>query len=146
MLADFIFHVAIVGVEFFQFGGEGINFFVSEFRFSKAVDEIQDVQGPAAIFYGEVFAEGFYHELRTDVVDGNDLFLRDQRIRASTGIRFNAMLHLTQPAPARSLERGLAFIIAMVWESKNAEISINFSHSNSSSRIAEKRNWACDHF
>jgi hypothetical protein len=43
LLADFIADVAVVGMEFFQFWGEGVDVFVGEVRFAEAMDDVEDV-------------------------------------------------------------------------------------------------------
>jgi hypothetical protein len=66
LLADFVFNVAIVGMEFFEFWREGVDFFVGEFWFVEAVDEVKDVESPPAIFNGEVFERFYFAELGSD--------------------------------------------------------------------------------
>lgn len=55
LLADFVADVAVVGVEFFQFALKCVDVFVGENRFFDSTDDVQDVQGPAALVGGEVF-------------------------------------------------------------------------------------------
>ena len=40
LLADFVADVAVVGMEFFQLAGVGVNVFVGEFGFAKTMDEV----------------------------------------------------------------------------------------------------------
>lgn len=40
LLADFVADVAVVGMEFFQFGSEGVNVFVGELRFAQAMNDV----------------------------------------------------------------------------------------------------------
>ena len=49
LLADFVFDVAVVGMKFFQFAGEGVGVGGGEFLFVEAADGVEDVQCPAAL-------------------------------------------------------------------------------------------------
>lgn len=79
MLADFVFYVAVVGVEFFEGGGEVVGIGGGELGFAEAAEGGEDVEGPAALFDGD-FLEGFdAAELRADLGGGDGVVVGDNR-------------------------------------------------------------------
>jgi len=59
LLADFVADVAIIGMEFFQFAGEGVGVHGCKLGFSKAADGVEYVQRPATLGDGNFF-QWFY--------------------------------------------------------------------------------------
>lgn len=88
LLADFGSDVPVIGMELFQFTGEGINVFVFEFRFAEAVDDVQDVQRPTAFGDGQVFERLYSFKAGADFGGSQSDFVGDD---GNTGVLRNTM-------------------------------------------------------
>ena len=55
MLADFLADVTVAGMEFREFVGAGVDVGEGEFWFVQGVDDVEDIEGPAAVFDFEFF-------------------------------------------------------------------------------------------
>jgi hypothetical protein len=72
LLADFVADVTVAGMQRFEFAFEGVDVLVCEFFVPQSVDEVEDVEGPAAFGDGE-FGEGFdFAEAGADYAGGGD--------------------------------------------------------------------------
>ena len=55
LLADFVADVAIVGVEFGQGVGVGVDVVEGEFGLLQGLHDLEDIEGPASLFDFEIF-------------------------------------------------------------------------------------------